>query len=230
MEAAIAYVGFFSPVVEEFLNRYLGISTLRFLDFQTAGWYGSEVATKAFFVTLLFALFISLPLATGYRLISRMPWLLLQMARSPVTTMPRFIKTNFANLTAFYTRVSVVWIACATLIVVLFRGDSSYAIRSFLIMLLILGVVNFIVPQLIYANVVVKAELHWLKIAYHSVEKNFDSNSDKSSDDSSSVLKIEPYYLAYDRWVYPVHETYLIILAQGISLVGLQKLADFSLF
>jgi hypothetical protein len=221
---AVAYIGFFSPGAEVFLKRYLGITTLRFTDFQTAGWYEPGVATKAFPITLLFALFISFPLATGYRLISRMPWLLLQTARNSVTMMPRFIKAKFAKLTAFYTIVSLIWTVGATLIAVLFRGGASFTIRAFLIALVMLGVINVVVPQVIYAIVAVKAEVFWLGHANRAVEKRCNSQSNKSNG-MDFVLEIDPYYLEYDKWVYPVHETYLIVLAQGISLIGLQALA-----
>lgn len=225
LAAALAVVGFFFPEAVEFMKEYTGVSTLRFIDFQTAGWYDPGLAMKAFPVTLLFALFISIPLATGYRLISRMPFLLLKTARNPVTIMPRFIKTNFAELTAFYTRVSLLWTVGAFLIAVLFRGETALVIKLFVGILLAFGVVNFVVLQCIYAIVVGKAEFVWLEKASEAVKTLCKSQTDNSVNQMDFVLKIEPYYLEYDKWVYPVHDTYVIVLAQVASLVGLQIVA-----
>lgn len=222
--ATVAFVGFWHNEID----RALGLGPIAglfcFQDFKKAQWYRPEYRSIAFAITMLFAMWASIPLGTAYRLMLRMPGILIRCSKKGSTLFPRLIKLHFGPLTSFYTRICFFWSLGVILLVLLFRGNNNWFFLVAIGFLTILGIVNFGVPQFIYGRVAGEAGDYWLERAGQelgqlSTRKELEQKGPGNTLPPGGILNVDNYFFTHDRWVYPINETYFVAAAQLASLV-----------
>lgn len=226
----VAAIGFWPDRFVQIFGHPAFFEAFRFADFRDAGWYRHDYRPVALSLTAIFAGAASIPLGTAYPVMWRMPWIILKCARKGSILLPRLIKFHFSPLAGFYTWVSFFWSIGVILFALLFRHNSNWFFWLALATLSFVGIINFLLPQIAYVHVTLGAEEYWLAKAEAEFRARLiitgDNNGDGRADTTEkNVLDVNTYYLAHDRWAYPIHETYLVGAAQLLSLLfGLHTL------
>jgi hypothetical protein len=224
LATAIIMVGFWSKEIDALFPRWPWAHLFRFADFREAGWYESPNRFIALLLTWLFALWACLPLATAHRIMKKMPQVLKLCAEKPITILPRLIKGHFAPLTAFYTRVTILWSLGVLLFLLLFRANHNWLFWICSVFLIGKGIRIFVAPQRVYSRVSTRAANCWLDKVTEKC-RELIAPKQQSPIASGSLLNMSGYFFSYDHWVYPIQETYAVLVAQLISLSGFSKIA-----
>ncbi len=220
----IVYAGLFWFAAIAPYTHALHLTLPRLAAFDQHGWYDHVDAVYSFIILSVFALFVCAPLATAGSVMLRMPLLLLRSSKWTPAVPPLLVKAHFAPLTSFYTRTSLAWSGGAILIGLLLLPNSDWLSVLIVVFIFLLGIVNFFLPQVVYERVVTKSEavyVDMMSALLHSVPSGRPNELDAESQ-FAMLAKLDPVtsLLTRDRWVYPLHQTYLVLASYLLSLLG----------
>jgi hypothetical protein len=212
------------------VSNYLGTNLPRFKALGHYGWYDSSILNHGLLIVLVFVLFIALPLGTSGSIMMRLPMFIWKTSCEKPLYPPSLIKLYFGPATTFYAAVSILWFIGVFLFLYFFGLNADWLSILIVLLVFLMGVFNFAVPQLAYIRVVSSSEDMFMEsIANHFSYAQFsDSSTDGIISGSSNRTlatkmidnsNIQPliHLLKHDDWVYPVHQTYIVV---GLYLVS----------
>ena len=138
------------------------------------------------------------------------------------------IKTHFAPVTSFYATISLLWLLGVVLFAYFLGMNKDWLSISIVATFFALGVVNFVLPQIVYIRVVSASKDLFLghlseRILRGNVERGADEQEEGLSDqffrNISGMESLLPL-LKHDQWVYPLHQTYIVVGAYLLSLLS----------
>ncbi|NOX51984.1 MAG: hypothetical protein GXP16_15820 [Gammaproteobacteria bacterium] len=216
-------VGFFGwDSVTAFVQQ-TGLTLLRPEAFESNGWYREDAAETGFTIVTVYSIFLFWPLATAISVIGRMPIFMIRTAKLPTSLPPRLVKSLFSTAAGFYTRVSLVWAFGVILFILLFVGDDDWLSTTILVALFVFGLLVFIVPQVAYARVIASSE----QACYGSIMSELDSKRSSIDEMMAVVSRYPDFFMAHDTWVYPIHQTYVVVLGYALSIISLNHINSF---
>lgn len=198
-----------------------GLSTTfpRFSVFEREGWYlpGNQYAGLA--ITLSYVPWIAAPLATATRIISRMTLHIYRARRLTPRYPPMMIKAHFKRISQFYVIVGLGWLSGSALLFFLIGTNADLLSLGVASVPIILGIVTMLTPQVTYLTIAEKSN----EMASAAIKKGLQLHSEEFNaaisshwDRTSAVLQT----LKFDNWVYPVHQTYLVIATYVLAGLG----------
>lgn len=227
MCAMIAVAGFILwPSIEQISNE-VGTKLPRFNALSQHGWYDVSVQVHSLWIVLVFAFFVTLPLSTAISVTLRLPSFLWRVSQAPVLLPPLLIKAHFAPAASFYTTVSIIWIF-GVLLIAYFVGMNEDWLSYFVVVIFFVsGVIIFATPQIIYARVASSSEEVYFDLLSQRILATSHSKEEFSELDDTRAKILENMfeygpaasYMTHDRWVYPLHQTYIVVAAYLVSLL-----------
>ena len=207
----------FSPVLFEY-------DTLRYY-----GWYRHDLIAQGFSIYLIFCLFVSIPLGTATSIVLRLQKFLWEVSKLQPKLPPALIKLHFSSAASYYTVISISWLFGVYLIYLFFDGFSTASGVVVVVFLFLLGIINFSVPQIAYVRVISSAENEFLNLLSDNFNVTLNSLSIvedineqrynfRTLQNSHDLLVVQ--MLKHDDWVYPVHQTYIVIGIYMLSALG----------
>jgi len=220
--------GFFWWSELEPFSRVIGTTLPRFEAFSQYGWYDESIAGHGALCVLVFSVFISLPLGTSGSIIIRLPLFLWRTSAYKPLLPPALIKMHFSLITSFYARVSFLWLMGVVLTVYFFGINKDWLSYGIVGMLFLFGLVNFAIPQIAYARVVDASEDLFIELLSKRILNSIPDRGAIMGDEERSdrvlhsLSGMDPLIglLTQEHWVYPLHQTYIIIGAYVLSLVS----------
>jgi hypothetical protein len=142
---------------------------------------------------------------------------------------PTLIKAHFSPATAFYAKISVLWLIGVGLLFYFFSPNRDWLSYSIVFAAFASGIINFSLPQIAYVRTVSSSEDHFLALLSRSFDEGQTaaaiegvgtqaSQIHAQRDPNGMLLLLQ--LLKHDDWVYPLHQTYIVIGIYLISLGG----------
>lgn len=211
----------------------------RFEAFAKHGWYDDGNNTLGFLAIALFTPWIGISLGTSASIFIRMPLFFWEVQKQEVVLPPALIKSKFSAATDFYTVISVFWIL-GVFALLYFFGQNKDALSLIIVVVTFgFGIVNFFIPQFCYVRIVSSAEdrlLNESALAFARSEPARILGSDNAADGSQGVsapgMMLLLRLAQHDNWVYPMHQTYIILgsyaIPIGLTLVNWEAIVQFA--
>jgi len=148
----IVYISFFRPDIIQMLDIKSFRPTLFLGD-----WYSQENTLEKAIIIGLYGIYIAFPFGTAIRMLVVNFFFLLDLRRFPVIPLPNVIKFRLTRIRNLYTSISLSWFVGVALFgILLFHELDVFSITS-LLLVSSLGLVTFLIPQLIYRIFLVRS-------------------------------------------------------------------------
>jgi hypothetical protein len=211
------------------LSDLLNMHFPRFRSLESYGWYDDSLKYYSLFISLVFLLFIAPTLGTAASNILRLPLFLLSISKAVPKVPPALVKLHFTSAAHFYTVISFLWLFGVFLLYLFFSPNEDWPGFFLVGLTLLFGLFNFSVPQIAYIRTISRSEDLYLNLVADNFadRKNnalsqrlqYPSSYGFPADRTNDMLLLI-HLLKHDQWVYPLHQTYFIVVAYMVSLSG----------
>lgn len=218
----IAVWGVFPDLSEE-VSTLVGLSPPRFTVLKSYGWYDEARRATLAFILLGYLIPISAVLGTSTSVLIRMPIFLWRISSAPPRYPPTLLKTYYSPAATFYTNISLLWLVGVGLLFYLFWSNHNILSYIIVISAFSAGLVNLAVPQLAYLRSVSLSEDRYLDIISQNIPQPAnctDTTKRESESEFKQSVGVIVSLMKSDDWVYPVHQTYVVVGTYMFSLAG----------
>jgi hypothetical protein len=217
----LSVLGFWYWEDVRFISDALHTELPRFAVFAAHGWYDPKISSHGLAIVVMFAFFIALPLGTSTSLMLRMPFTLWRLASQRSLLPPLLIKSYFSGITSLYSVVSISWLVGALMMLYLFGSNDDPISYAFALGFLILGLLTFTLPQIVYIKVISDSEDRYFEIIRLRLFTS-DHNAEQQTSDFPKILDLGTLtqLMSHDQWVYPLHQTYFVVGAYALSAIS----------
>ena len=221
--SAIAYSSFYQyPYLKD-----IGITSLR-PHIVDSSWFNLEYKNTNFAIIILFAFFISFPLATAARhLILNILFLCKEIQKLPVIPIPNIIRLRLTKLSNLFLSTSLFWYIAVFIMGYIFFYQWDLLTYSVIGFLAFLGFVLFLIPQLVYRKLIKSSSFlssQWVIESFYKMfeisitEKNVvDSilNNKLSTNLTNDIKSISDYLEISSKVSFWVYDTTQIFMGFG---------------
>jgi hypothetical protein len=226
----LAISGFYFWAYIRPFSELLGTCLPRFVAFSKYNWYSADSTKCGLIIVLIYLIFISIALGTSTSIMIRMPKLLLRVRRLNPSLPPRLVKYCFAPTASLYAWISVLWLVGAICLLYFFGLNGDWLSYACVIGPFLLGLFAFSLPQIAYVHIVFAAEERYSEAIKNRLAPIPLASAPMSSTirqtDCSQANELVPLLelLTHDQWVYPLHQTYIVVGMYALSFVSYSKL------
>jgi len=203
--------------------------------FVKKNWYNVPYKELKFLILLIYALFCSFPLGTAALALIVNVKLILNLFRLPVIPIPNLIYSRLEPLTDFYLKISISWFTGVSLFVIIFIRNLDLTSIIFISFLSIIGILTFLIPQLLYRNMIAKSRSSGTSIAIKKIyslnEIQFNEVEVEQErpnellllkdlfDEKSFQLDISDVINVEKKWIYNPFEILLFVFSQSVPFL-----------
>ena len=183
--------------------------------------YSSENGSKAFALVAGFAVPIAAAFGTALWLVSTELWLVKGLQVLPVPPLPEAIRIALRPVADFHVTVAIEWTVGATFFFIMFWRSPDVMSISAMAFLILVGICEFVFPQVIMHRIVLDAHQRACAIALDgwSEARRKGPISKESTAELLSVLSTVSSTPAY--WVYGSGGILQWVLAQAVAVAAL---------
>lgn len=218
---------------DEEIYSKLNLLSLELTSFKINGWYDQPFLNAKFFLFAYFIIIISSLLITAFRLLFINFFFLLDILKLPIIPIPNLIRSRMSDLSSLYLSISFNWFIGVSLFGVLLFTALDWLSISVLLIISLIGLITFLIPQFIYSKMLYKSQqiaTHWIFSSFYKkmnidIEERNVANmiNSKSASELFQLDSLSEFFEAskpVKKTIYSFPQLLLFIVGQTISIMS----------